>query len=505
MNLQFVLEILALLVPILHGVGIVCAVHAILFGRTSQGAIAWALSLIFFPYVAIILYLVFGRQKFHGYIEARRLGDREIDHLADTLANSLQPYALGWQGDSDRLHALQHLSLFPFTRGNSARLLVDGKATFDAILAAIDHAHSHLLVQFFIIRDDELGRELRARLVAKARQGVKVCLLFDEIGCIRLPRHFFAPLRQTGGRIHPFNSRRGWRNRLQINFRNHRKIVIADGHTAFVGGHNVGTEYLGQSPRFGRWRDTHVELRGPAVAAVHWSFVEDWYWATGEILSFTPAPPPASEPKTAGLASDLPQSSSAELLEPSLDHPLCPCAALAIPTGPADDFAICTLMFLAAISAAKTRLWITSPYFVPDETIFDALQLAALRGVDVKIMLPAKPDHILVYLSSFSYLQSAENVGVKCYRYQGGFLHQKVMLIDDDLAAIGTANLDNRSMRLNFELTVFFTDRPFVSQVAHMLEEDFRHCRRATAGDLGRRGLPFRIAVRIARLLSPIQ
>ena len=179
--------------------------------------------------------------------------------------------------------------------------------------------------------------------------------------------------------------------------------------------------------------------------------------------------------------------------------------AIVIPTAPADDLPTCTLMFLAAITCARRRLWITSPYFVPDEAVYDALQLAALRGVDVRIMLPSKPDHLLVYLSAFSYLESAEQVGVRFYRYRAGFLHQKVMLIDDDLAAVGTANLDNRSMRLNFELTVLFADREFAGQVAAMLEADFGRCERATPGDLGRRGIPFRVAVRIARLLSPVQ
>ena len=178
---------------------------------------------------------------------------------------------------------------------------------------------------------------------------------------------------------------------------------------------------------------------------------------------------------------------------------------LVVPTGPADDVPACTLLFLAIITAAKKRLWICSPYFVPDETVYDALQLAAIRGVDVRIMLPAKPDHLLVYLSSFSYLRSAEQVGVKFYRYQTGFLHQKVLLVDDDLAAVGTANIDNRSMRLNFEITLLFADAAFAREVSTMLEQDFANCERATPGDLGRRHLPFQVAVRLARLFSPIQ
>jgi cardiolipin synthase len=489
-TLEHFLELLAFVIPFTHAIGALFAIHALLFARTSQGAVAWTLSLVFFPYVAIILYLVFGRSKFRGYVEARRMGDRDIDHLADNLVAALSPTRLAFAGDMDRFQSLENLSLLPFTTGNSARLLVDGTATFDAIFDAITSAKSYLLVQFFIIRDDALGRRLLDALTEKAAQGVKVRLLYDEIGCVTLPRGFFNKLRHAGGHARAFNTRRGWRNRFQINFRNHRKIVIADGYVAFVGGHNVGTEYLGQSKRFGRWRDTHVEVRGPAVAAIQWVFIEDWHWATRETLDL-PYHAPARDP--------LPPAA----YTPEFTPPSCP--TLCLPTGPADDIRTCSFMFLALISTPKKRLWITSPYFVPDETVYDALQLAALRGVDVRIMLPSKPDHLLVYLSAFSYLHSAEFVGVKFYRYRGGFLHQKVLLVDDDLAAVGTANLDNRSMRLNFEITLLFADAPFAAQVAAMLEEDFTQCDRATPGDLGRRGLPFQVAVRIARLLSPIQ
>jgi len=459
------------------------------------------------------MYLVLSRRKFHGYVEARRKGDGHLDHLADNLAETLQKFRATLSGDVQRFETLEHLTLFPFTTGNDSRLLVDGEQTFDAIFAAMESATAYLLVQFFIIRDDDLGRRLVDLLLGKARQGVRVHLLYDEIGCIRLPGHFFDKLRNAGAQVHAFNTRRGWRNRFQINFRNHRKIVVADGRVAFVGGHNVGVEYLGQVKRFGRWRDTHVEVRGPAVAAIQWSFLEDWHWATRHVLDLSNAPIAAAPQR------DLPEPSRPPIAyakgdesSPALQDPAPPsyrfapnASVLSVPTGPADDIATCTLLFLAIITAAKKRLWICSPYFVPDETVYDALQLAAIRGVDVRIMLPAKPDHILVYLSSFSYLKSAEQVGVKFYRYQAGFLHQKVLLVDDDLAAVGTANLDNRSMHLNFEITLLFADPAFAREVSTMLEQDFANCQRATPGDLGRRHLPFQVAVRLARLFSPIQ
>ncbi len=485
MNLHNFLTLLAFLIPLTHLLGLILAAHAILFARTSQGAIAWALSLVFFPYAAIILYLVFGRRKFHGYVDARRQGDRDIDHLADNLAKALQPLRALLTGNAQRFDAIESLPLFPFTAGNQARLLIDGTQTFDAIFAAIDSSQSYLLIQFFIIRDDDLGKKFVNHLVARAKAGVKVRLLYDEVGSIKLSRHFIHRLREAGVQVERFNTRRGWRNRFQINFRNHRKIVVADGTVAFVGGHNVGDEYLGKSQRFGHWRDTHVQVSGPAVAVVQWSFIEDWHWSTGETLDLAHAVKP--------------------VLPLSIEFGDCLTNALVVSTGPADDVSTCTLMFLAAASCAKHRLWITSPYFVPDDTVYDALQLAAIRGVDVRIMLPAKPDHLLVYLASFSYLNSAEKAGVKFYRYSAGFLHQKVMLIDDDLSAVGTANLDNRSMHLNFELTLLFADIAFAQKVAAMLERDFAQCQRATPGDLGRHSIPFRIAVQISRLLAPIQ
>ena len=484
MPTQLVLELVALIVPLFHLAGLALAAHAVLFARTSQGAIAWALSLIFFPYLSVILYLVFGRKKFHGYVEARRTGDDRIDHFAQSLVAAVAPARATLTCECRRFSVLEQFTLLPFTHGNSGRLLVDGDATFKAIFDAIDCAREYLLIQFFIIRDDSLGHELQQRLIRRAKEGLKIYFLFDEIGCFWLPKKYAATLRAAGIKAHRFNTRRGWRNPFQINFRNHRKIVVADGRVAYVGGHNVGVEYLGQSKRFGHWRDTHVELAGPAVAGVQWSFIEDWHWATGELLELPiPAPVPKTDPAVQGCTGD----------------------ALVIPSSPADNVNTAALMFLALISSARQRLWITSPYFVPDETVYDALQLAALRGVDVRIMLPAKPDHVLVYLSSFSYLESAENVGVKFYRYRAGFLHQKAMLIDDDLAAIGTANLDNRSMHLNFELTVLFADRNVAADVARMLTDDFANCQRATPGDLKRRALPFRVGVQIARLFSPIQ
>jgi cardiolipin synthase len=222
-----------------------------------------------------------------------------------------------------------------------------------------------------------------------------------------------------------------------------------------------------------------VRVEGPVVQTVQVSFLEDWHWATGEILTLNWDPRPAA--------------SGARR------------AILCLPSGPADELESCTLFFIAAINRATSRLWIASPYFVPDEQFITALQLAALRGVEVRILFPERSDNLLVGFSNWSYLDELEKVGITVYRYQPGFMHQKVTLIDDDYCTIGTANFDNRSFRLNFEVTIGIADREFSTRVRRMLENDFAQSQRITAADLRSRSLPFRFAVRAARLAAPVQ
>lgn len=474
---QDFIMLLSVVVALVHALGMLSAIHAVAGVRTPQGAIAWAISLLTFPYAALPLYWILGRNRFHGYVEALQRGaleqahrggiaaimERLLDHRAD-----LPPERAG------DLQILASLGGVPYTGGNALELLVDGEATFGAIFAVIEAAEHYILIQFFIIKDDALGRELHARLLRKAAAGIAIRVLYDEIGSHALPKVYAETLRAAGIAVSAFHTTRGRRNRFQLNFRNHRKIVVVDGRVAFVGGLNVGDEYLGRGP-LGRWRDTHLRVKGPAVQALQRVFLADWYWATREVpdLNWRPA-----------VAGDQ--------------------IALIFPTGPADALETCSMLFHQTVVGARRRLWIASPYFVPDLPVFEALQLAALRGVDVRVLLPAKPDHKLVYLASFSFLDAADRTGIQIYRYQNGFLHQKVILVDDDVAAVGTANLDNRSLRLNFEVMAVVVDPTFAGQVAAMLERDFQQARRTSSADLGSRSWPFRWAVRAARLFDPI-
>jgi cardiolipin synthase len=377
------------------------------------------------------------------------------------------------------LTAFQQLATLPFTRGNAAHLLVDGFATFDAILEAIASAERYVLAQTYILRDDGIGREFQRRLIAKAREGVRVYLLYDEVGSFHLPKRYVHALEEAGVHVAAFSGGRPWRARFRLNFRNHRKIVVVDGKRGFMGGLNVGDEYLGLDPKIGRWRDTHVALEGPVVQGLQYAFLKDWYYGREELVEVEWAPTPADPSR-----SDL--------------------CALVLASGPADALETCGLLFTHAIESAEERVWIATPYFVPDGAVLGALQLAALRGVDVRLLMPRQTDAWFFEYVPYAYLPDVTRAGVKAYLYEEGFMHQKVLLVDDDYAAVSTANLDNRSFRLNFELTMLAYDRGFCAEVERMLEADFARATAITEADLADRPFFFRLAVQTTRLMAPV-
>ena len=459
----------------LHVAGIGAAMHAVMHTRTPQGAFAWVLGLVLLPYVTLVPYLFLGSSHFAGYVDMHRLLRIRSRQQHDNRS---------WPQREDylRRHAAQHPRFEPIARmlashisgGHRTELLINGEAAFAAMFAAIAEAKHYVLVQFFIIHDDQLGRRLRDALVERASNGVTVQLLYDSIGSHDLPQRYVASLQAAGVDVRPFRTRR-WRNRLQLNFRNHRKVVVVDGATGFVGGLNAGDEYLGARPPLAPWRDTHMRLDGPAVAELHRSFAEDWYWVTGEVPPFRP--PPDGE----GSA-----------------------AVLVAATGPADLQESCSLFFTQAIAVARTRLWLSTPYFVPDQAVLAALRLAVYRGVDVRVLIPCRPDHRTVFLSSRFHTHEAVQAGIRMFRYQPGFVHQKVMLVDDDTAVIGSMNLDNRSFRLNFEIAALTVDTAFAGKVEAMLADDFAQSVEVLPADYARTRYLSRVAMHVARLFDPI-
>lgn len=466
------------LTTLVYALGWVSIVHAIMNTRTSQGAIAWAVSLLTFPFIALPLYWIFGRTHFNGYVDARRTRDRGTNPLIKETLMKLPDSVPEHIDQTPDEHVLEQLASLPFTHLNQIDLFTNGNDTFAAIFAAMREAKSYILIQFYIVRDDGIGRELLAEVRAARERGVAVYFLYDEIGCTRLSKRFLRDLRASGARVSGFRTTRGPKNRFQLNFRNHRKIVVTDGRVGFVGGFNVGDEYMGRSKKFGPWRDTHCQLMGPAALALQLAFVSDWYWATSEVppeIEWTPRPAPERDEKV-----------------------------LVVPSGPADEVETWKLLLLQCIRTATKRIWIVSPYFVPDSDVVSALQLAALRGVEVRVMLPHKPDHLMVWFASFTFLAQMNFPQIKFYRYLPGFLHQKVVLVDSDLAVVGTANADNRSFRLNFEVSVVSDAPRFVREVEEMLKGDFDSCKQAGADDYSKRSFLFRFVAQACRLMAPV-
>jgi len=457
----------------LYVASVLFAFRAAATARTPQGAVGWVVFLLALPFVAVPLYLFLGHHRLHGYLISRREARQVVEAIRD----------FGARNAPDPARTLVNLAPFEYcanmsaVRGNGAELLIDGATAFDTMFAAIDAAQSYVLVQFYIIRNDHLGRAFQDRLIAAAARGVKVRVMTDALGSFGLPSRYFARLRAAGVEVARRKRARAPAFRFQLNYRNHRKSLIVDGETGFIGGLNVGDEYLGRSKDHGPWRDTHLRLRGPVVSQLQMIFLEDWHWLTGETpfadLMWTAPRDPADA------------------------------TALIVATGPGDETETGSLMFFSAIAAARERVWIASPYFVPDLDIITALRHAALRGVDVRLLVPDRADHWMLWLAAWAYFDAMTGAGVRVFRYTGGFMHQKAFVVDDTLAAVGTTNLDNRSFRLNFEAMALFFDAGFAGRVDAMLRADLGNAYELKEG-IAQQSPLIRYGAPVARLFSPL-
>jgi len=457
--------------------GVAFAVDAIMTVRTAPGAIAWSVSLVSMPFIAVPAYLVLGRSKFRGVTESYEANQREIDHLRAEIRDNLEPWAISSGSVASTYEAIQKLSGMEMTRGNHVELLVNGDATFESILSGIAKAREYALVQFYMFHDDGLGRRMKSTLIERAKAGVRVYMLYDEVGSKGLPESYLSELREAGVEVSSFKPTQGRGNRFQLNFRNHRKMVVVDGVTGWVGGHNVGDEYLGLDPDFAPWRDTHVRIDGPAVMQLQMVIAGDWYWATREI-------PPLNWVPKAAENSDV--------------------RAMIYPSAPSQRLETAGLLFVTALHSARERIWLSAPYFVPDEAVMKALELAALRGVDVRVITTGKGDSLPVYLAAFHYMSQLRDLGIRFYAYEPGFLHEKVMLIDDSVSTVGTANFDNRSFRLNFEVTALIADEKFASEMETMFEQDFAHAQVLEPSRFDEKSFLWRFGVNLSRLAAPV-
>lgn len=442
---------------------LISIIIALLISRTPQGGIAWLISLITFPYFSIPIFWLLYCPNFCGY-------------LIKTNCLHIKKFK---KKINCNVKVVEKISSMPLTQSNFVKLLINGYITFKSMFDGIKRAKHYILIQFFIIKNDKIGQKFKKLLIYSAKKGVKIFVIYDQIGSHALSKSFIKEIKKAGINFFNFGFCKGWKNILKINFCNHRKLIIIDGKEAWIGGLNIGKEYLGINNKVGYWRDTHLHIIGPSVLCLQEIFLEDWFWTTETKIQKLNWKPIISNKNNQHI--------------------------IVVPSGPVYNINNASLLIQNSINIAKQRFWITTPYFIPDQSVIDSLKLAALRGVDVKIIIPERTDHLLVYLSTFSYLSELIRVGVKIYKYIKGFLHQKVMLIDNHTASVGTINLDNRSFRLNFEITAYIIDSDFAKEVKYMLQQDLLYCNLIHLNEIKCRSLIHKLISKTAFLASPIQ
>lgn len=490
MSMGGVLSWITLIALIVLVVNVILSGLVVFFERRNPASTwAWLLVLLFIPILGFIVYMIFGRNsKREKMFREKEKYDQEVYykylfhdvHSAEKV--KLQKEFIENKGklvDAEYVTDLAHLHLNSgnwMTFNNQVEYFNNGKDKFESLVQDIRNAKKFIHLEYYIWRGDRLGTRLVEELTKKAAEGVEVRILYDGIGNARLPKYFFDKFHDAGGYTAAFLPRFV----VRLNYRNHRKLAIIDGEIGYIGGFNVGDEYLGIVKRYGPWRDTHLRFRGDAIDQMQMRFIKDWnFTAKNGIIQLSEKYFP-KRPQFDGVRTQI------------------------VSSGPDTQWKNVRNGYFKMINEAESHVYLTTPYFVPDDGIFEALRVAALSGLDVRIIIPGNPDHFFVYWASMSYLGELLEAGVKVYQYEKGFIHAKVLTIDGTVASVGSANMDIRSFDLNFEVNAFMYDEV----ITKVLEEDFindlRCCVEITKEWYHRRRWWFKVHEAIARLISPM-
>ena len=463
------------------------AIAIVFFERREPKSVwAWLLLLYFVPILGFIFYLLVG-------IDMRKRKMFRIKEVEDHISEAIRQQE--HQLKSRQLEELDpniagftDLVMFNLencgamlTDSNDVDILVDGNVKFDNLIEDLKRAESFIHIQYYIIKDDVLFNRIREVLEQKVKEGVEVRVLFDAMGCRSVNHRYWKKLNEQGILTAEFFPALFRRLHLRINYRNHRKIVVIDNKVAYVGGFNVGKEYIGLDDKFGYWRDTHLRIKGNAVLGLQLRFLLDWNYAARENLFSESKYFTGIEPGTR-------------------DH----CEIQIISSGPDNSLEQIRDNYMRLIHKAQKSIYIQTPYFIPDESVFDALLMAARSGIEVNIMIPCKPDHPFVYWATYSYIGDMVMAGAKCYTYDNGFLHSKGLVVDDKVLCYGTANMDIRSFALNFEVNAVVYDERKAQEMVDIFQEDLKHCTRITRDLYARRKLIIRVKEQVCRLMSPL-
>lgn len=450
--------------------------------RHPSQTITWLVVLGSFPVVGFIFYLLFGRsyrkekmyrKKFFLDKQAFLTVEGEEDPRSEEKLSLMREH------QAKLFNLAQKLGNSPISFDTATKVLTNGQETFEHIINELKRARHHIHLEYYIVRHDQIGQEIKRILIEKAQEGVKIRFLYDAVGSWQLSKKYIHELKNAGIETVTFGPVKLPFLNNKFNFRNHRKIIVIDGTVGFVGGLNIGDEYLGRVKEIGFWRDTHLMLRGEAVRSLQLIFLQDWYYMTNH--SFL----------------------TAEYLSPQFDDQNHGGVQL-IAGGPDREWSVIKNIFFSMIASAKNTVWIASPYFIPDEDIFSALKVAALSGIDVRLLVPNRPDKRIVFHASRSYFPELLEAGVKVYEYSLGFMHSKIIIVDHELASIGTSNMDMRSFHLNFEVNAFLYRTGSTQKLVDEYINDLQFSKQLDLESFGKRHIGLRLLESTSRLLSPL-
>ncbi len=460
---------------IAYAVTIVSIVGVIISeNRNPVKSLAWVTVLLLLPVVGIILYLFFGRSIKTRMISRRNRRRLKRHHQTLSVKSSIQALSPESVGSIRLSRSLTSTAFYP---GNHVDIFTDGKTKFDRLEADLRAARRYINIQYYIFADDATGRRISDILKERSREGVTVRVIYDHVGSLSTSRRFFREMEEAGIEVHPFFKVTFPPFGTRINWRNHRKICIIDGTVGYIGGMNVADRYIDGGKKFDMWRDNHARIEGPAVASLQYSFAIDWSFMGQELIT-DPLPRPVSFDDGVGV----------QLLS----------------SGPTAQWPNIAFQFIRVIAAAKHRVYLYTPYFLPTEALLKALQTAALAGVDVRVLMPRRSDSMMLNEASRSYVSECLRSGIKFYLYTAGMMHAKTLIVDDEYVSVGSTNFDFRSFEHNFEANIQIYSREVNAHMAEIFRDDLTSCVRILPSQWNRRPLHKKAIQSVLRLLSPI-
>ena len=460
------------------------AIVVFLESKNPSKTIAWILILTIIPFVGFIMYLLIGQNKRKKNRFKNKIYNdyKSIMDLVQSQKEILKEYGVFSEAESHVKKRLINLLLknsnSPFSINNKVEVLKNGEETFSAIIDELKKAEDHIHLEYYIIRNDNIGKKIKDILIEKAKSGVEVRLIFDSVGCWNLSKKYINDLKEAGVQVNEFCPVAIPVLSRELNYRNHRKIIVIDGKVGFLGGLNIGDEYLGCDEKLGFWRDTHIMVKGEGVYSLQNIFLKDFQFVSGEYIKDR-----KYYPKLRHYGEELIQITS---------------------SGPDSDWKSIMQAYFTMISNAQESIWIHTPYLVPGESITSALISAALSGVDVRLIIPNKPDHILVYWASRGNIEELLKAGVKIYTYEKGFIHSKVLIVDGVAASVGSANLDIRSLEINFEVNLFIYDVEIIDKLKKDFTKDLTDSNRIHLKEFEKRSIIEKFKESLGILFSPL-